>query len=266
MKTINELIQNIVGGASAAHAYIIEDERADARAGFIKTLAQGLECTAEAIDERPCGRCDACRQVDAETSLDIVHMQMSGKTSYKVKEDVEPFIERLDMGAYGNFLVGIIDDADSLSEIAQNKLLKTLEEPRESVILLLGISNSERLLSTVRSRSSVIRAANFEGYEAEEGEPANEELQKAASMMLGAESAFYEVRAAIEKNVKSKGDAFMLLDALEDVLEERMRSGEDFDACATMIEISEKARMDIERDMDKNKALKRLVLELQRVQ
>ena len=266
MMNINDLIRNTVSGASAAHAYIIEDERADARASFIKTLAKGLECTAEAIDERPCGRCDACRQVDAETSLDIVHMQMSGKTSYKVKEDVEPFIERLDMGAYGNFLVGIIDDADSLSEIAQNKLLKTLEEPRESVILLLGISNSERLLSTVRSRSSVIRAANFDGYEGAGDEPANEELQNTALLMTGSESAFYEIRAAIEKNVKTKGDAFRLIDALEDILEEGMRSGENFDAYASKIEISEKARMDIERDMDKNKALKRLVLELQRVQ
>ena len=75
-------------------------------------------------------------------------------------------------------------------------------------------------------------------------------------------SPFYEFREAASKCVKSKADALLLVDALEDSLRENMLNGEDPVAYAERIELTELARADIERDMDKNKALKRLFLEL----
>ena len=262
MKKIADLIQNIVSGASAAHAYLIEDERAYARDEFIKTLAQGLECTSPKASERPCGRCDACRQARAGTSLDIVHMTKSGKTSYTVRYDVEPFIQRLEMGAYGNFLIGIIDEAEIMSEGIQNKLLKTLEEPREFVILLLGAANSEQLLETVRSRVGVIRPAQFEGFEYKGDDKASEELQKLASLLLDKDKAFYEVRAAIDKNAKTKSDAILLIDAVEDIVERRMKNEGRLKESAAVFEMCERARMDMERDMRADRALKKLRLEI----
>lgn len=258
MKDIGTIIENITQGMSSAHAYIVEGRSASARNSFMTTLAMGLECTDPKLSSRPCRCCPACRQVAAGSSLDIVRMQMSGKTGYKT-EDANAFAERLDMGAYGRFLIGIISEADRLSETVQNKLLKTLEEPREGVLIFLGASNPDHLLDTVRSRCSSIRMEGFD--DAEEEEAGAEAVRKAAEM-LASRCVFHEFREALDKSVKSRSDALTLVDEAEDIIRGRMLSGDDAAAMAAKLETCEKARADIERDMDRNKALKRLCLEL----
>ncbi len=257
---LKSIIKSIAGGKSSAHAYIVEGKAGSGRDEFIKQLSMGLECRCEDPESRPCGRCDACRQAAAGSSMDIVRMQMSGKNGYKT-EDANAFSSRLDMGAYGRYLIGIIDDADSLSETVQNKLLKTLEEPRPDVILFLGTSNPDHLLSTVRSRCSTIRLRSAQDTPDEDESEKNDAL-KAAAALLSGEAAFCEFREAIEKCVKTRRDALVLIDYAEEGFRERMMSGDSPAAMADRLELCEKARADIERDMDRNKALKRLRLEL----
>lgn len=257
---LNAVIKSIAGGASSAHAYIVEGKAGGGREDFIRSLSMGLECRCSDVSSRPCGICDACRQVAAGSSMDIVRMQMSGKNGYKT-EDANAFSSRLDMGAYGRYLIGIIDDADSLSETVQNKLLKTLEEPRPDVILLLGTSNPDHLLSTVRSRCSIIRIQS-EQESPDEAEGEKTEALKAAAAMLGGEGAFCEFRESLEKNVKTRSDALLLIDIAEEGFRSMMMSGDSAAAMADRLELCEKARADIERDMDRNKALKRLRMEL----
>ena len=259
MTNVNAIVKSIAGGQSSAHAYIIEGKAGSGRDGFIRDLSMGLECLDAGVSARPCGKCAACRQVAAGSSLDIVRMQMSGKTGYKT-EDANAFTERLDMGAYGRYLIGIIDDADSLSETVQNKLLKTLEEPREDVIILLGTTNPDHLLSTVRSRCSTIRLQDDDSSLHEK----REEIRSLAEQMLDRESNFYSVRDAIDKNIKSADDAHALIEAAEDSLRERMMNGNDPLACAMMIEKCEMAAADIEQGMDRSRALKRLFLEIKK--
>lgn len=279
-RTVSDIIRNISGGATSAHAYIVEGRPGVGRDTFISELAMGLECLDPDVGARPCGHCSACRQVAAGTSLDIVRMQMSGKTGYKT-EDANAFAERLDMGAYGRFLIGIIDDADSLSETVQNKLLKTLEEPRGNVILLLGTGNRDHLLSTVRSRCSMVTVPGDDG--ASEDESAKTEALKAAAEMLlsggyagggygsragrsddiaAGGAAFCEFRDAVEKSVKARADALSLISLAEDIARERMLSADDAAAMADTLELCERARADIEQGMDRSRALKRLFLEL----
>lgn len=50
----------------------------------------------------------------------------------------------------------IIDDADRMSEPAQNAFLKLLEEPGKSVHFILTSHYPERLLSTIRSRAQTV--------------------------------------------------------------------------------------------------------------
>ena len=239
MKEIAELIANIKSGRSSAHSFILEGSPKTARDGFIGELLAGL----------------------GVHGLDIVCMEMSGKNGYRTT-DAEAFSERLEMGAYGDHLVGIIDDADSLSEIIQNKLLKTLEEPRAKVLLMLSASNRDSLLSTVRSRCGIIRLADYADLPDEEDDRDTEGLRKAAALMTDKEAAFYEFRDAVEKSVKSRQDALALLDMIEDSLREQMMNGRDPALSAERIEAAERTRMDIEREMDRKKALKRLFLEI----
>lgn len=256
--SISSIIRNISGGSSSAHAYLIEGKDAGGREAFIQRLSMGLECLETDADARPCGRCAACRQVAAGSSLDVVRMQMSGKTGYKT-DDVNAFCERLGMGAYGRHLIGIIEDADCLTEAGQNKLLKTLEEPGDDVIILIGTVNPDHLLSTVRSRCSSIRL-----HEDDSSDPERSENLRALSEMMLSGSEFHSVRESIEKYVKSPDDARGLIEITEETLRDRMMNGDEPLACAGMIEKCEIAAADIGMGMDRARALKRLSLELKR--
>lgn len=245
---------------SSAHAFIVEGRNGETRDRFVRDFVAGLNCECEDVNGRPCNSCAACRQLDAGTSMDVFHMEKSGKTAYKV-EDAAAMVERLGMGSYGRHIIGIVDEADLLSESIQNKLLKTLEEPEEGAVIILATTNRDNLLRTVRSRCNIIRVNDYDGYEDDDEEDAavNEEIQELAKLVLG-KVRFFEARAAIDKKIKSQEDAMMLLGVMEDVARDVMINKQP--AWATKVELIETARMDIYRGMQYGKALKRLFLEL----
>lgn len=59
--------------------------------------------------------------------------------------------------------VALIDDMDSMNESAQNKLLKTLEDMQENIVII-GVSHSDNLLNTIMSRSRIIKFKKL-GYD-----------------------------------------------------------------------------------------------------
>lgn len=262
MKDLKELVINISEGESAAHSYIIEGKSGSARDSFLMKLLSGLECLEDEVMKRPCGSCAACMQTEALSHPDIVYMQKSGKRGYRT-EDAAAFMERLCMRPYGRFLIGVIDDAELLNETVQNKLLKTLEEPAQDVIIILLTSRSDELLGTVRSRCSLIRMDEYSGFASAEDEKASEELKEGVALMLPKTGDFCGFREFIEKNIKTAEDAVEYIGLVEEELRTLMGSGaSDIGICASGIEEAEKTAMDIGRGMDKSKALKRLFLEL----
>ena len=273
MQNINDLILKIADGERAAHAFIIEGRSGELRRAFLNTLASGLVCTSPDRDNRPCGECPACRQAAAGTNMDIIHMNKStssgksGRESYKT-DDAAAFIERLSMGSYGRCLVGIIDDADSLSETIQNKLLKTLEEPSQNTVIMLGVSNRDNMLSTVRSRCSDIRISDFlddSGQDTGTDSRNMQAMNDLAEMTLRKKAHFCEFRAALDKAVRSREDALLFLDCFEEMLRDKMITADGAEAAAENAEAIERinvARMDIRREMNHSRALKRLYLEL----
>lgn len=58
------------------------------------------------------------------------------------------------------YKVYIIKDGDYLSRDCQNAALKLLEEPPESVIIIICVTNAERLLPTVRSRCEEVNVVS----------------------------------------------------------------------------------------------------------
>lgn len=115
----------------------------------------------------PCETCSACQQVTAATHPDLI---LISKPADKAFIPLETFIgdaeHRRQRGLCheiglkpfrGGRKIAIIDDADFLNIEGANSLLKTLEEPPpKSLIILLG-SSEQRQLSTIVSRSQVVR-------------------------------------------------------------------------------------------------------------
>ncbi len=72
-------------------------------------------------------------------------------------DEVRAFIKMMNMSSFsGSYKVGIIKEADYLSEEAKSALLKTLEEPEDMVVIILLVSDLNSLPSTIVSRSQVL--------------------------------------------------------------------------------------------------------------
>ena len=137
---------------------------------FALQLAQGLLCERNEDDSiDPCDECPACQQVIAATHPDLIQVSRpAGKAFIPVELFIGDKEHRRQRGLChdiglkpfsGKRKVAIIDDADFLNVEGANSLLKTLEEPpADSILILIGTSEQQQL-STIVSRSQVIRFA-----------------------------------------------------------------------------------------------------------
>ncbi len=64
----------------------------------------------------------------------------------------------------GTYFV-IIDDADTMNHVAQNSLLKLLEEPNDSIHFILTSHTPDRLLPTIRSRAQAFALPPLDALE-----------------------------------------------------------------------------------------------------
>ena len=151
-----------------ASTYLFVGERGIGKRTFALKLAQAVFCTTNPESElTPCGSCPGCQQVNALSHPDLMRIS---KPVDKAYIPLETFIgdkeHRMQVGLChdiglkpfsGTRKVAIIDDADALNVEGANALLKTLEEPpKGSIIILIGTSQ-HRQLSTIVSRSQVVR-------------------------------------------------------------------------------------------------------------
>jgi len=115
---------------------------------------------------RACGHCRTCRLLAAGTHPDrvLVTLEENPKThkmrSEIVVDQVRALSARLAMASQlGGWQIAVIDPAEAMNAAAQNALLKTLEEPTPSSLIVLVSDQPWRLSPTVRSRCQRIEIA-----------------------------------------------------------------------------------------------------------
>ena len=125
------------------------------REACAKELCLAALCAeASPADPMPCGQCHCCRKVLAGTHPDVTEVTPSENRKTVGKGDVEQqVLEPLYKSpTEADNKVYVFPEADTLSPIVQNSLLKTLEEPPEDVMFLFLCEKRESLLPTVISR------------------------------------------------------------------------------------------------------------------
>ncbi len=86
------------------------------------------------------------------------HLGTGNKQGYIRKDDANELISKLALKAYeGEYKTVVFWMVERMNETASNKLLKTLEEPPDSTIIILIGEKYEQLLPTVRSRSQLFK-------------------------------------------------------------------------------------------------------------
>lgn len=151
-----------------ASTYLFVGQSGIGKRLFAFKLAEALLCEQnEAAALLPCGNCSSCQQVQSQSHPDLI---LVSKPADKAFIPLEAFIgdkehrrqEGLchDIGLKpfrGGRKIAIIDDADFLNQEGANSLLKTLEEPPPHSLLILIGTSQQRQLSTIVSRSQVVR-------------------------------------------------------------------------------------------------------------
>lgn len=108
--------------------------------------------------EQPCQMCQNCRAVEQEIQTDVLFVRKQ-ETARDIKiKQIRELIANLSLSTFLNkYKIAIIDQAEFLNQEAANALLKTLEEPAQSVIIILATSKISNLPTTIISRASVIK-------------------------------------------------------------------------------------------------------------
>lgn len=137
------------------HAILFHGPKAAKCGEFALMLGHSLLC--ENPQPEACGVCKACRQLAAGANPDWIQIQRLEEKKEILIDQIRDFCTNAYLTASRETgRVGLIFEADKLNANAANALLKTLEEPPSSLVILMTATRLSRVLPTIRSRCRCI--------------------------------------------------------------------------------------------------------------
>ncbi len=282
-KLIERIVRSISSG-NVSHAYIIESDNCVDKLSFAKEFLKAVNC--ETDPGYGCDRCLSCRKIDHDNCEDLYFVQSDGAS---VKDEmITKLQENLHKKPMGKRNMAVVADADTMTARAQNRFLKTLEEPSGETLILLLSENKDNLLETIRSRCIAYHLNGTEILENDAQNSLKGNLQKrrqlgeraetlgtadmkAASDLIDAlldKEKFFYLKEMLSKTVKNREDAFKLLDGMERIYrnvlfqcDERSRLMRTEDVFR-YVSLIEEARRDLIRKVNYNYAIKNLILKI----
>lgn len=158
----NTQVKQTLAGMTAqgrmGHAILLEGEPGLGKKTLARLIAAAVLCNHPT--DKPCLTCAHCRKVLAGFHPDVT--EIAGGTS--ARSFHIDHIRNLRKDAYllpneGARRIFILSGADTMTVQAQNALLKILEEPPDTVMIILTASSKERMLSTILSRVTSLALA-----------------------------------------------------------------------------------------------------------
>jgi DNA polymerase-3 subunit gamma/tau len=147
-------LSNALASGRLHHAYLFTGTRGIGKTTVSRILAKSLNCTGPdgtgGVTATPCGRCQACSEIDADRYIDYIELDAASNRGIdEARELIERAAYKPSIGRYKVFMV---DEAHQLTKDAFSALLKTLEEPPEYLKFVLATTDPDKMLPTVLSR------------------------------------------------------------------------------------------------------------------
>lgn len=153
-----QLLRGHILNDSLRHAYLITGPRGIGKANLAVRFIQALNCPDQGSSGNPCLVCPTCKRIGKLEHPDLFPISI-GEDSKQIKVDqIRELIHSLSLSPYeSKRRFGLLLDFENANPSAQNSLLKTLEEPPGSVVLILTAISSDALLETITSRCEEIK-------------------------------------------------------------------------------------------------------------
>lgn len=154
---IKQDLQDIIDNNTISHSYMFVGIDGIGKKLIAKEFARKILCLNK--QNKNCATCDSCIKFNSGNNPDFLEIFPDGN-SIKIAQMREMQEKVYQKPIVSDKKVFIIDQAEKMTEEAQNSLLKTLEEPPEYMVIILITANENKLLNTVKSRCIRI---NFTG-------------------------------------------------------------------------------------------------------
>ena len=164
-------------------------------------LAQAVNCPVRATSggDDACGACNTCVRIAKGLHSDVVTVDRGDDSIIKMKTLRERVLESVGYRPFEAVRRVFIIAADDLQFDAQDALLKTLEEPPPSVILILVSAYPDTLSKTVQSRCRRLRFSPLSERDVARVLAERVGVDRAAANALAASSGGSVARALAEK-------------------------------------------------------------------
>jgi len=260
IKNNNSLIKRVSDSiirGTVSHAYIFSGGTREDRILAADSFAKAALCSNS--PGTGCDFCIICRKITNRNHEDIVYVDKDEKGSVK-DEAIEELQKKLKKKPFtGDRNIAIINDADTMTKSAYNRLLKTLEEPFPGTIIILLSDNVENLTKTILSRCVLLRWNPFidEGH-SEAAEKANGIINS-----LFRNEPFYSNRREIMDFAENRDEGYALLNNMENLLGERAKGRySEIDKIKATVSCIEEARQELMRGMQVSQSMKRMMLKI----
>ena len=132
------LIKHDIDTGNLSHAYMVISPDVFAVQNLFRLIACAVYC------KDACTTCPVCKKVLNGNHADVKFLNEDGK---KIKvEDVAALIEDTETKPFeSDNKLYFVNSADKMNPAAQNKLLKTLEEPQKAVSIFLGVGSESAI-------------------------------------------------------------------------------------------------------------------------
>ena len=151
-------LSGALNSARVHHALLFATPTGLGKRALAEAFAAAALCNSRNQDGHACGHCRACALIAAGSHPDLVRIGLELRDDGKPRTEIivdqmRALSARLAMSSqFGGFQIALIDPADRLNASAANALLKTLEEPATSTVIMLIADDAARLPATIRSR------------------------------------------------------------------------------------------------------------------
>ena len=164
----NDTVKKRLGAAilseSLNHALLIAGPDGSGKNTLATEIAAALNCEkkGDQVSPLPCGTCNTCRRIYEGNYTDIKRLRRDSSKATIGVEELRLFREDMFLSATeSDYKIYIIEEADKMTPNAQNALLKVLEEPPNAVMIMLMCEESDKILTTIKSRAQLVTMQRF---------------------------------------------------------------------------------------------------------